>query len=304
MHLTAYPFPVRSHLQPLSPPGLEPVHLHYLTYGNPANPAVYCLHGLSCNGHDFDYLAAPLAQDFFVIAPDMPGRGLSSHLSDPAGYTNDNHTTYSLALLDALGIEHVHWIGASMGGIMGMIACSWQPERIRTLTLNDVGHTLAAEGLEDIRCYTGKSLPVGDNAALEARLRHSYSAFHFEQEAYWQHFFRSRIRVQADGTYTLRNDPGIIQPLLSLLEHVQEGEDVSLEALWSSVTCPVLLLRGEQSLLLRKDTAEAMRRQDSKRVTWHEILDTGHMPHLMNPHQTGLIHTWLKGHENVGTLKT
>ena len=51
--------------------------LHYLTWGDPAKPPVILWHGLARTGHDFAPLAAALAEDYWLIAPDTIGRGLS-----------------------------------------------------------------------------------------------------------------------------------------------------------------------------------------------------------------------------------
>jgi pimeloyl-ACP methyl ester carboxylesterase len=41
----------------------------------------------------------------------------------------------AVALLDQLGVEHCHWVGASIGGFIGARLAARQPERVRSLTL-------------------------------------------------------------------------------------------------------------------------------------------------------------------------
>ena len=48
----------------------------YVEFGNPAAPAVLCVHGLTRTGRDFDPLAEALSDRFHVICPDLPGRGV------------------------------------------------------------------------------------------------------------------------------------------------------------------------------------------------------------------------------------
>ena len=50
--------------------------------GPPGAPTVLCVHGLTRNGRDFDFLAEALSQRFRVVCPDMPGRGRSDWLDD------------------------------------------------------------------------------------------------------------------------------------------------------------------------------------------------------------------------------
>ena len=277
-------------------PALEPVRIHYLTHGEPSRPAVLCIHGLTGNAHDFDFLAAALAEDFYVIAPDIPGRGLSSHLQHKEFYTNENYLRWILELLAHLDIACVHWVGASMGGILGMMACVGYPFMVRSLMLNDVGSVLAKEGLADIIRYTGgPRKPAADNAEFVRRMRENAAPFGLETEAEWEHFFTHRVVTDEHGQYQMRYDPAVVDPLTPLAE-AGKGEigDLDLGILWRAVHCPVLLFRGRHSLLLRQSTALAMRDEAEVDVTYHEIAGAGHMPSLMDKEQILIVHEWLK----------
>ena len=53
----------------------------YTEWGDKANPRVLmCVHGLTRNGRDFDFLAEALAADYRVVCPDVVGRGRSDWL--------------------------------------------------------------------------------------------------------------------------------------------------------------------------------------------------------------------------------
>ncbi len=286
----------QSHLFEVGLPSLEPVRLHYVTHGNPGRPAVFCVHGLTGNAHDFDFLAAALAEDFFVIAPDIPGRGLSSHLNDTSFYTNENYLRWSFALLEHLHVTSVHWIGASMGGILGMMACLAYPFMIRTLMLNDVGSVLAKEGLRDIIRYTGGPRRSNtDNAAFIRRMRENAAPFDLQGKEEWEHFFQHRVKTDASGHYQMRYDPAVVDPLKTWAE-AGEGDigDLDIGILWRAVHCPVLLFRGEHSLLLRRSDAMQMQQDAPGQTTYHEIPVAGHMPNLMRKDQIIIIREWLK----------
>jgi len=50
----------------------------YTQWGDPANPRVLvCVHGLTRNGRDFDFLARQLSRHYRVVCPDVVGRGRS-----------------------------------------------------------------------------------------------------------------------------------------------------------------------------------------------------------------------------------
>lgn len=91
---------------------------HRMTYwewGDPAAPAVICVHGLTRQGRDFDRLAVALAGDFRVICPDLPGRGRSEWLSDAALYQPLSYIT-ALSYLLAVISGPIRWVGTSLGG--------------------------------------------------------------------------------------------------------------------------------------------------------------------------------------------
>lgn len=272
---------------------LEACSLHYLTAGDPKNPAVLCVHGLTCVAHDFDYLADALKDQFYVIAPDMPGRGHSSHLNDPLHYDNGNYLHYCLALLEHLGISQVHWVGASMGGMIGMLGCTMYPDLIKSLMLNDVGKILSKEGLERIFQYVGQSKEAESNEAFEALLREDFVEFGVENDEIWRQVFTHRVKKDTNDRYVLRCDPTVTAPLLAQAEEMASFTDISLEDIWTPVQCPVLLHRGESSTLLSKETAESMRDDDGKDVTFHTYPNCGHMPNMMETEQTDAIRTWL-----------
>src|SRR5262245_23438856 len=72
------------------------VELAYLDWG-PANAehVAVCTHGLTRNAHDFDVLAAALAErGARVLAVDVVGRGRSSWLADPKAYTVSNYASH------------------------------------------------------------------------------------------------------------------------------------------------------------------------------------------------------------------
>jgi len=70
-------------------------------------------------------------------------------------------------------------------------------------------------------------------------------------------------------------------------------EDVALWAIWDAVQCPVLVLRGEHSDLLSRETTEAMQRRGPP-VEVVEIPDVGHAPTFMAAEHIALAKDWLR----------
>jgi pimeloyl-ACP methyl ester carboxylesterase len=64
--------------------------------------------------------------------------------------------------------------------------------------------------------------------------------------------------------------------------------------MWDQIRCPVLVLRGAQSDVLMRETAEEMTRR-GPRAELVEFPDCGHVPALMNDEQIRVIEHWLDG---------
>lgn len=89
--------------------------VHYLRGGDPDGDPVLLLHGVSTHAATWMPML-PALQDFDVIVPDRPGRGLS----EPVGYGGHDLRSFMVAyltdLLDELDIDSPHVVGNSLGG--------------------------------------------------------------------------------------------------------------------------------------------------------------------------------------------
>lgn len=253
-----------------------------------ALPPVLCVHGLTRTGRDFDRLAAALAaHGRHVLCPDMPGRGLSDRLANPALY---DIQTYALAcshLIATLGAERVDWVGTSMGGLIGMSLAAMPGTPIRRLVLNDVGAHIPAAALARIKAYVGADLSFPDMAALEAHLRRVHAGFGPMTEDDWHHLAETSARRAEDGTIRLHYDPAIAAPMPDV------AVDIDLWPLWERIAAPVLLLRGETSDLLLAETAARMAARPG--VTLHTVAGVGHVPALVDADQIGRVAGFLDG---------
>jgi pimeloyl-ACP methyl ester carboxylesterase len=270
----------------------RPRHVAYWQWGNPNNPrAAICSHGLSRNARDFDMLAQTLAPHFRVVCPDMAGRGKSDWLSNKSDYNYPLYINDSLMLLDQLGLTGVTWIGTSMGGIIGMMIAATQKQRIARLVLNDIGSVVSSEGLRRILGYVGVGTVFENAETAMTHLKSVLTPFGIRTPEHWQYMFNVSFTALPGGKYAFAYDPAINQPFRDTVSSAAGINDVDLTAFWAMVECPALLLRGENSDILRKDTAEAMcqRPGPTKLI---EIKDTGHAPPLLEESQIRIIVDW------------
>ena len=262
----------------------------YVEWGAPANPRVcICVHGLTRNGRDFDELASALQQNWRVLCPDVVGRGESDRLPDPTGYGYPQYLADMNALIARAGTARVDWVGTSMGGLIGMMLAAQPNTPIRRLVINDIGPFIPRAGLERIAGYVGKDPRFASLAEAEAALRRTAATFGLKTDDEWRRFTERSTRPLAEGQYALAYDPGIAKPFAG-----QPQKDIDLWAVWDKITCPVLVLRGADSDLLLKETAEQMR-QRGPGCTLVEFQGCGHAPALMDAAQTDVVRDWLMG---------
>src|SRR5258705_6934294 len=97
------------------------VRVSYVEWGPPtAEQVVICVHGLTRNSRDFDFLAKRLAQrGLRVIAPDLPGRGRSEWVTPPTDYATPLYIASAAAVIARSGAKAVDWVGTSPGGHVG-----------------------------------------------------------------------------------------------------------------------------------------------------------------------------------------
>jgi len=107
------------------------IDLYYEETGS--GPPLLLIAGLSANMLDWATLLPTLAERFHVVAFDNRGAGRSS--APPGPYTTRLLADDAAALLDHLGIERAHVVGASMGGMMAQELALAHPERVDRLIL-------------------------------------------------------------------------------------------------------------------------------------------------------------------------
>ena len=268
----------------LDPHGFH--RMRHVEWGDAANPRVLvCVHGLTRNGRDFDYLAESLCDAYRVVCPDIVGRGRSERLRDPSDYTYTVYLNDMTTLIASLRAETVDWVGTSMGGIFGMMLAALPGSPIRKLVLNDVGAVIPAAAIERIGKYIGAEPAFDSIEALESAMK-SVSPFGELTGDQWRHLAIHVAHRGDDGRWRFRYDPGIARNF----QAAPKG-DVDLRPYWNRIPGPVLVLRGDASDLLLPATLEEMRRRPHTQV--HIVPRCGHAPMLMDAAQAGAIRHFL-----------
>lgn len=125
------------------------IHFELADYTPPwreTPPETFLLyHGYARNMLFWQQWVPLLAGDYRVLRLDARGCGRTT--APPAGsaYSFEQLAGDAMGLMDALGIERVHWVGESSGGIVGMTAALNHPQRLHSLTLCDTPFRRSAQ---------------------------------------------------------------------------------------------------------------------------------------------------------------
>jgi len=213
------------------------VELEYLDYGGAGAPVIF-VPGMASSPHVFDDLAPQLMDHHHVIAYARRGSG-DSEMKGP--YDVGTLTADLIGLMNGLGIDRAHLIGASAGGNEVTELAAEEPARVASVVLLEGGYDwsdpdfkaavaalpmgffepprTATRSLEAFRAYQRSLLSEASSTATEAALRES-------------------VVIQPDGS---------VRPRISA-----ELAKQQYAALWSNtprkytrVRCPVLAIYAE-----------------------------------------------------------
>ena len=275
--------------------------------GNPAHPhVVVCVHGLSRQGRDFDTLARTLSAHARVICPDVVGRGRSDWLADPMGYQIPQYAADMLALLGQVHqqapIATLDWVGTSMGGLIGMGIAGQPgvplPAPVRRLVLNDVGPVIQWEALQRIGQYLGQAVRFESLQQAADAMWAISTSFGPHTPAQWLELSRHMVRDLPQGGLALHYDPAIAVPFRTLTQESAAAGEATLWQLYDHITARTLLLRGAQSDLLSRATAEAMALR-GPRARLVEFDGVGHAPTLVAEDQVAAVAQFLLAQEGA-----
>ena len=274
--------------------GLDLFSRDYAGADGAARLPVLCLHGLTRNSADFEDLAPWIAaRGRRVLALDVRGRGRSAWDPQPSHYTPATYAADVLALLDAVWVARALVVGTSMGGIIAMVMAGLRPQAVAGAVLNDVGPSLAPEGLARIGGYTGKAATPADWAeAAEMARAINGAAFPHYGSTQWDAFARRLFVEGADGKPRLAYDPDIAAPIRA---GGPEALAPDLTPLFLALATgrPMLLVHGELSDLIDPPRVERMRAM-APHMAVAEVAGVGHAPMLDDPEARAGLEVFLE----------
>jgi 3-oxoadipate enol-lactonase len=238
------------------------IELHYTVDGE--GPWLVMSHSLACNGRMWDPQLPALARRFKVLRFDTRGHGLSEA---PAGaYTLEALADDVKGMLDALGIRAAHWVGLSMGGMIGQTFALKYPGVLQSLVLADTTSRYPPEAApiwaERIRIAESQGMEPLVQPTLERWFTAPYRASHAAEVA--------RIADMIRAT-----------PVAGYVGCSHAIPRIDLTARLAEIKLPALVIVGEQDT----GTPPAMAREIHDNLQGSELVVIASAAHLANVEQ-------------------
>jgi 3-oxoadipate enol-lactonase len=157
------------------------VETYYEISGREDRPVVVLSHSLASSLRMWDPQMEMVRSHFRVLLYDTRGHGQSE--ATPPPYTLEELAEDAIGLLDALKIERVHWVGLSMGGMIGQAIALNYPQRLLSLSLCDTSSIVPPEmqpvweeRIEGVRT-------IGMTSQLEATMERWFTASYLQSNS-------------------------------------------------------------------------------------------------------------------------
>jgi pyruvate dehydrogenase E2 component (dihydrolipoamide acetyltransferase) len=225
---------------------------------------VLLVHGYGGDRGSWLFLQGPLAGRHRVYALDLPGHGTSS--KDVGDGSVDTLADAVVGVLDAIGAEHAHLVGHSLGGAAAVVATARDPRRISSLTLiapTGFGSAIGADylrGFADAQTRRELKPLIGQLFADEGLV----------------------TRQVIDDLLAYKRLDGVDAALHALLGALLEGDKqrtdsaAALAAICGAV--PVTVIWGSADRIIPPAQAESV-----TGAVCYLVEGAGHMPHMERP---------------------
>ncbi|MCX8072391.1 MAG: alpha/beta hydrolase [Candidatus Binatia bacterium] len=254
--------------------------LHYVDWGNPELPPMVLVHGGRDHARNWDWVALQLRNEYHIIAPDLRGHG-DSQWAIGGSYSVADYTLDLAQLINALELPPFVLIGHSLGGSVALHFAGTYPERVKKvvaieglgpppwLIVERPARERMREWITEMQALARRhprrypSLQQAMDRMREANPRLT------EEQA--RHLTVHGCYRAEDGTYLWKFDNYVraTAPYLSAMRDARE--------LWGEITCPVLLVRGEESWA--SDPAKDGRAAAFRNATVVNVPHAGHWVH-------------------------
>ena len=229
------------------------LRLHYLDWGNPDAPPLILQHGGMDHGRSWDPVALALKDDWHVIVPELRGHGDSQWTPD-GDYTMAAYVYDFAQLIHQQNLAPVTIVAHSLGGNIALRYAGTYTENVDKLVaiegLGPSPKVLAertqktpaerlSEWIDRKRDLSGRQ-PKRYPSLKEAAAR-MQDKNQFLTKEMADHLTRYGVNQNEDGTYSWKFDNYLRAWPPS------DMPQADLDYLWGQISCPTLLMYGEES---------------------------------------------------------
>lgn len=228
---------------------VEGLQLRYRSWGEPGagRPELLLIHGFANSLQSFRLLAPRLAACCHVVAIDLPGYGLSAKPVEH-DYHNGPQAAVMVAAAHALGMQHVVYVGHSLGGAIALQAAVRDPQAAGLVLMNP---GILTTGVPRI-----VQLPLPPLPRMSAKM---FGSREFRGEFLRKSYVDPSLvtpQVVDDLMLGARSE-GYMEGMTSLMKQYAEGEEIALAA---RVRVPTLIPWGDQDRNKLRSEADDLQR--------------------------------------------
>jgi 3-oxoadipate enol-lactonase len=240
------------------------ISMNYTLDGPSGAPVVTLSHSLATTLAMWEPQLTALTARWRVLSYDTRGHGGTD--APKSAYTLDLLAEDARALLGALGIQRTHWVGLSMGGMIGQTLALKAPELFASLALCDTSSRIPPEAkpLWDERIHTAET--KGMEPLVEGTLSRWFTAPYKERGGDVVERVRTMIRSTPPAGYI-----GCCQAIsgLNLTDRI------------GAIKAPTLIIVGEED----QGTPVAASRVMHEQIKGSELVILKSAAHLSNMEQ-------------------
>ena len=245
----------------------------FITWGRPNKPPIVFLHGFLGVGSDWGEIAAPLAEDYFCVCPDLPGHGANITRDFDAQLSVPQLALELRALCAALSLNAPIVVGYSLGGRVALAAAVQHPEIMQALMLESTSAGLDTEAERQARAAT-------DDARAAVLLADGIAAF--MRTWYAAPLFESlQMRPQLLAKLQAARTCNDARWMSKVVGELSPGRAASVWAELPSVRLRTLVLAGALDVRYTESAQRMCAAMPNAVCT--VVADAGHNVHLEQP---------------------
>ena len=239
------------------------IEINFIVEGE--GPWLTMSNSLTCDLSMWDEQARLLSQDFKVLRYDTRGHGKTT--ATAGAYTLEQLAADAKGLFDALGIEQTHWVGSSMGGMIGQVCALKYPGVFQSMALCDTTSRYPPEAA----LIWADRIRIAQEKGMEALVESTLGRWFTEP------YRSSHEDVMARLAQTIRTTP--VAGYVGCCHAIPQ---IDVTDRLHDIKCPAIVIVGEQDIgtpvAMARDIHNAM--PGSRLVV---IPSAGHLPNIEQP---------------------